>query len=79
IDGSKFKAWNSKDRNFTAMKLDDRIKWLEDHTEEYLRQIEIADENEETGNGSLTKEELEKKLEEAQKRLDQYKFYRDLM
>ncbi|WP_353616270.1 hypothetical protein, partial [Clostridium sp. 1xD42-85] len=61
------------------MKLDDRIKWLEDHTEEYLRQIEIADENEETGNGSLTKEELEKKLEEAQKRLDQYKFYRDLM
>ena len=24
IDGSKFKAWNSKDRNFTIMKLDDR-------------------------------------------------------
>ena len=79
IDGSKFKAWNSKDRNFTAMKLDDRIKWLEDHTEEYLRQIEIADANEEAEKGSLTRDELEKKLEEAQKRLDQYKFYRDLM
>ena len=59
------------------MKLDDRIKWLEDHTEEYLRQIEVADE--EAEEGSLTREELEKKLEEAQKRLDQYKFYRDLM
>lgn len=38
--------------------MDDHIKWLEDHTEEYLREIEIADENEETGKGSLTKEEL---------------------
>ncbi len=39
------------------MKLDDRIKWLEDHTEEYLWQIEIADENEEAEKGSLTREE----------------------
>ncbi len=26
VDGSKFRAWNSKDRNFTLSKLDDRIK-----------------------------------------------------
>lgn len=26
IDGSKFKAWNGKDSNFTIMKLDDRIR-----------------------------------------------------
>lgn len=37
IDGSEFQANNSKDRNFTKNKLDDRIKWLNDHTEEYLR------------------------------------------
>ena len=29
INESKFEAWNSKDRNFTDMRLDDRIKRLE--------------------------------------------------
>ena len=78
IDGSKFKAWNSKDRNFTIMKLDDRIKWLEDHTQEYLRLIEETDREEERA-GTLTKEELEAKLEEAGKRLERYRAYRELM
>ena len=79
IDGSKFKAWNSKDRNFTVTKLDDRIQWLEDHSEEYLRQMEIADENDETVRGSFTRAELEEKLKETQERLARYKGYRDLM
>ena len=39
IDGSKFKAWNSKDRNFTVHKLEERMEWIEDHTAEYLRLI----------------------------------------
>lgn len=79
IDGSKFKAWNSKDQNFTVTKLDDRIQWLEDHTEEYLRLMGIADENEETVRGSFTRAELEEKLKETQERLERYKGYRDLM
>jgi transposase len=79
IDGSKFKAWNSKERNFTIMKLDDRIRWLEDHTREYLRLIEKTDKEEETANATMTKEELEVRLEETQKRLDTYRSYRDLM
>ena len=37
VDGSKFQADNSKDNNFTKNKLDDRIKWLNAHTDEYLR------------------------------------------
>jgi transposase len=77
IDGSKFKAWNSKDRNFTVMKLDDRIKWLEDHTSEYLRLIEETDKEEDSG--TVTKEELEAKLKEARERLDKYRSYRELM
>lgn len=82
IDGSKFKAWNSKDRNFTITKLDDRIKWLEDHTQEYLRLIEISDQNEdaeERMSGEFTKEELEEKLKEAEERLEKYRGYRDYM
>ena len=67
------------DRNFTVTKLDDRIQWLEDHSEEYLRLMEIADENEETVRGSFTRAELEEKLKETQERLARYKGYRDLM
>lgn len=78
IDGSKFKAWNGKDRNFTVMKLDDRIQWLEEHTEEYLRQMEEADREEEAA-GMLTKEKLEEKLKEARGRLEKYRQYRELM
>lgn len=79
IDGSKFKAWNGKDRNFTIMKLDDRIKWLEDHTQEYLRLIDEADGEEEAASGTLTKEDLEAKLQEYQERLERYRSYRELM
>lgn len=78
IDGSKFKAWNSKDANFTITKLDDRIKWLEDKSEEYLRQLDTADKSEES-DGSLTKEELEAKLTEAKERLERYEGYRKYM
>lgn len=79
IDGSKFKAWNSKDRNFTVHKLEERMEWIEDHTAEYLRLIEIADSNEDAIEGEFTREELEKKVNELQERLEKYKGYRELM
>jgi transposase len=79
IDGSKFKAWNSKDRNFTVHKLEERMEWIEDHTAEYLRLIEIADANEDTIEGEFTREELEQKVNELQERLEKYKGYRELM
>ena len=44
IDGSKFQANNSKNNNFTKNKLDDRIKWLDGHTDEYLRILKEMDE-----------------------------------
>lgn len=83
IDGSKIRANNSKDNNFTSHKLDDRIEWLDAHIEEYLRQmatldsIETAEEIE--VEGMLNREILEQKLQEAQERLDRYKGYRDYM
>lgn len=79
IDGSKFKAWNSKDRNFTIHKLEERMEWIEDHTAEYLRLIEIADANEDAVEGEFTREELEKKVNELQERLEKYRGYRELM
>ena len=79
IDGSKFKAWNSKDRNFTIHKLEERMEWIEDRTAEYLRQMDIADEDEDIIEGQFTREELEEKVKTLQERLEKYKGYRDLM
>lgn len=79
IDGSKFKAWNSKENNFTIQKLEERIEWLEDHSEEYLRLIEISDENEDALEGDFTREELEQKLKDTEERLEKYRGYRRIM
>ena len=45
IDGSKFKAVNAHDRNFTEGKLDKRIREVERSIDEYLTAIETADRN----------------------------------
>ena len=80
VDGSKFVASNSKTRNFTAHKLDDRIAWLDGHVEEYLRRLDAIDSLEEPGEDDLlTREVVEAKLGEARERLARYEGYRDLM
>lgn len=78
VDGTKINACNSKDRNFTESKLDDRIKWLEQHVEEYLRQMDQLDSEDELS-GTFTSEELEAKLKEAEARLERYRAYRAYM
>ena len=80
VDGSKFQANNSKDNNFTVSKLDDRIEWLDRHTDEYLRQLADMDEaEEEVQPGELTREELETRLKAAEERLERYRGYRAYM
>lgn len=80
VDGSKFRASNSKMRNFTAQKLDDRIAWLDGHVGEYLRRLEAADAPEGPGEGGpLSRDVVEAKLAEARERLERYRGYRELM
>lgn len=81
IDGSKFAACNSKNNNFTKNKLDDRIKWLNGHIEEYLRVLDDADSREdlEEEPERLTREFIEGKLQEARKRLKKYEGYQKVM
>jgi len=77
IDGSKFKAVNSRDNNFTKGKLERRLKQIEESVARYLAQLETADrqvaadeDNLETV--TLTKTRLKEKLvklEEEVKRL----------
>lgn len=44
VDGSKFKAVNSKDRNFTRKKLEDRLKRIEQSVNRYLEELRANDE-----------------------------------
>lgn len=43
VDGSKFKAVNSRDKNFTPHKVVERIKQIEQSITRYLESMEIAD------------------------------------
>ena len=80
VDGSKFFANNSKDRNFTMSKLDDRISWLTGHHEDYMRQLDQADRLEgSTLHGSFSEEELKAKIKESGERLERYQTYRQMM
>jgi hypothetical protein len=49
IDGSKFKASNSRDRNYTAAKIDKRQQQIEESVQRYLDLIETADRTSPTG------------------------------
>ncbi len=81
VDGSKFAACNSKDNNFTKNKLDDRIKWLNGHIDEYLRILDDADKQEDLDENpeGLTKELVEEKPREARERLEKYEGYQKAM
>ena len=43
IDGSKFKAVNSRDRNFTPAKVEARKKQIEESIQRYLDALDAAD------------------------------------
>lgn len=72
IDGSKFRASNAKDRNFTMNKLDDRLKRLDIRIEEYLAALEESDGEDMR---RLTRKEVEEKLEKLQERRARYEGY----
>lgn len=72
IDGSKFRAVNSKDRNFTLSKLDDRLKRLDAHIDEYLVALEESDREDVR---KLSRREVEEKLAALQERKTRYEGY----
>lgn len=71
IDGSKFKAQNSKRRNFTAKKLEESIKEAEAKIEAYLGQLDEADQKE-ADVKAPTAEQLKEKIERLRTRKRDY-------
>jgi superfamily II RNA helicase len=64
IDGSKFKALNNRDRNFTQAKLKRRLEQLDESIARYLGELDSADRQE-----SATGEAKRVRLEEKRKKL----------
>jgi transposase len=71
IDGSKFKAQNSKGRNFTDKKLDQAIKEIDKKIQSYLDELDEADEQESSVK-SPTAEQLKEKIDRLRKRTEKH-------
>lgn len=71
IDGSKFKAVNSRERNFTKRKLKALAKRVDSKIERYLQELDEND-AQETDSKKLTKEELQEKIEWLKRRKGVY-------
>ena len=62
IDGSKFKAVNNRDKNFTRAKIDRRRAQLEESIARYLSQLDTADLQDPSETLALKTERLKEKL-----------------
>jgi len=72
IDGSKFRAVNSKDKNFNEKKLRELIAGIDAKIANYLQQLDESDHDEPPESGPLSKEALQEKIAQLQERKDDY-------
>lgn len=77
IDGSKFKAVNSKDRNFGGKKLEERIARIDAKIEEYLRNLDVMDSEEDSAVKEKSSEEIINIIKELVERRERYESYAD--
>jgi transposase len=69
IDGSKFKAVNSRDKNFTRAKMKRRLRDVEAAIERYMAQLDETDRNEPAPDDAKTLQDKVAKLREEMARL----------
>ena len=76
IDGSKFKAVNNRDRNFTSAKLERRMQEIESSVERYLVEMDSADRREPKV-AKAKKERLQDKITTLKARMKELEAIRD--
>lgn len=69
IDGSKFKAVNNRDKNFTRAKMQRRMTQIEESIERYLKAMDTAD-RAEPAVAKLKKERLQEKIAALKEQMD---------
>lgn len=76
IDGSKFKAVNNRDKNFTRAKMERRMAQIEESVARYLEQLDTADRQEPSEALQIKTNRLKEKIEtlkQQMRRLDSLK------
>ena len=73
IDGSKFKAVNNRDRNFTAAKMQRRLKQIDESVARYLHQLDSADRQAPSDAMEMRKTRLKEKIGKLREELGRLK------
>src|SRR5712671_3140058 len=71
IDGSKFKAVNNRDKNFTRAKMDRRMTQIEESVARYLQQLDTADRQEPSEALKTKTRRLKEKIEKLKEQMQQ--------
>lgn len=75
IDGSKYRAVNSKRNNFNKEKLNRRIKYIDEKIDKYLNELDEGDEAE-ADDRQPDAEEIRKRIRELEERKKKYEGYK---
>lgn len=76
VDGSKFRACNSKKNNFSKKTLERKIKYIDEKLEGYMTELEQNDDNE-ISSRTPDKEEIRNKVRELRNRKEKYQHYQE--
>lgn len=76
IDGSKFRASNSKRNNYSAKKLERHIKYIDEKIENYMRELDEGDTTE-TCDRKPDASEIKEKLQQLRERKNKYEKYKE--
>lgn len=76
IDGTKFRASNSKKNNFSVKKLERHIKYIDEKVEKYMKELDEKDELESCDRKPDSKE-IANRIKELRERKIKYQDYKD--
>jgi hypothetical protein len=76
IDGSKFKAVNNRDKNFTRAKMDRRMSQIEESVARYLQQLDTADRQEPSEALQAKTNRLKEKIEKLKEQMRRLEFFK---
>jgi len=79
IDGSKFKAVNNRDRNFTRAKMERRMAQIEESVARYLQQLDTADRQEPSEVLKAKTDRLKEKIEKLKQEMRRLVGLREVM
>jgi transposase len=79
IDGSKFKAVNNRDKNFTRAKMDRRMTQIEESVARYLQQLDTVDRQEPSGALKAKTNRLGGRIDKLKEEMQRLEFFKEKM